>query len=298
VSCRLPPHQNEHDSNPDKSYDIRIKPIPGSKYEYEIHNSSQTQMELNDKKIENKSKSDIDVIYVIGKDSLNNTIVSVNYNKIHIYSKINDDETELDAANAGNSINPAEKLLGILMGANMKATLNSAGEVVSMTGYKEMADQVIANIQSEDPETRIAIQKQWKDFIEQKLVKKNIEEIFGIYPDSAMHIGGTWNSITKEKGDMNFLVKNQYTLQSISDGIAEIESHGQMTADSTSLKYMGFDVNSNLSGSQEGSYEVDIKTGMLKGCKMTANVEGSVQVLGHEVPFKVDIKVEMEGKKI
>jgi hypothetical protein len=212
ISCDLPPHQNGEDNNPDKSYDILIKPAPGSKYEYTIQNSSQTQMELNDKKVENKSKSDIDVIYAIEKDSSNNTVVSVNYNKIHIYSKINDDETELDAANAGNSINPAEKLLGILKSANMKAILNGNGEVVNMTGYKEMADQVIANIQSEDPETRSVIQKQWKDFIEQKLVKKNIEEIFGIYPDSAMHIGGTWNSITKEKGDMNFLVKNQYTL--------------------------------------------------------------------------------------
>ena len=61
---------------------------------------------------------------------------------------------------------------------------------------------------------------------------------------------------------------------------------------------MSFDVNTNLNGSQDGKYEVDIKTGMLKNHKMTANVEGLIQVLGRDVPLKAEIKVEMEGRKI
>ena len=68
-----------------------------------------------------------------------------------------------------------------------------------------------------------------------------------------------------------------------------MESHGKLAADSTSLKWMSFDVNRNLRGTQDGKYEVDIKTGILKNCKMTANVEGSVQVMGHDL--------EGEGRK-
>jgi hypothetical protein len=76
-----------------------------------------------------------------------------------------------------------------------------------------------------------------------------------------------------------------------------MESHGKLAADSTSLKWMSFDVNRNLRGTQDGKYEVDIKTGILKNCKMTANVEGSVQVMGHDLPFRVVINVEGEGRK-
>jgi hypothetical protein len=58
---------------------------------------------------------------------------------------------------------------------------------------------------------------------------------------------------------------------------------------------MGYNVTSDLKGEQQGEYAMDIKTGMLMHCKITATIKGIIQMMGREVAVEIETNVEMAG---
>jgi len=60
---------------------------------------------------------------------------------------------------------------------------------------------------------------------------------------------------------------------------------------------MGYKLNSSLKGFQKGEYEINIKSGMLENCNISANIEGTTQVVGRDIPINIDIKIKMKGSE-
>lgn len=133
--------------------------------------------------------------------------------------------------------------------------------------------------------------------VEQNLVKKNMNQFFDLFPDSSVHVGDKWKFLTKEKDDIAFKTNNSFTLKSVEDGVATLESSGQISSDSTSTNLMGYDVTSTLSGEQKGEYEVDIKAGMPNYIKVSINIDGLIQVNGRDIPFTLKSSVKMRGRQ-
>jgi hypothetical protein len=101
----------------------------------------------------------------------------------------------------------------------------------------------------------------------------------------------------KEEGDINFLVKDFFTLKTVEDGKAIVESAGHISTDSAASSIMGYQLNPNLKGEQKGEYEIDLKSGMMKSCNVSSQIEGTLEVIGREIPITVDIKIKMEGSE-
>ncbi|MDR3668688.1 MAG: DUF6263 family protein, partial [Ignavibacteriaceae bacterium] len=151
-SCKTHPNSDRHydDSKNGQSYALRLNPVPGSQYLYTIHNESEVKMEVGDRKMDNDNKSDVSTVYAIGRDSIGDFIMGMTYEKIHLYVKNNGEESEMDAANAGSSINPVERMLGALQSAHVEARISPAGEVKSVTGYKEIGEKILGQFHAPD----------------------------------------------------------------------------------------------------------------------------------------------------
>ncbi|MGN6600929.1 MAG: DUF6263 family protein [Ginsengibacter sp.] len=293
-SCNIRPGGDRATTSPDKIFQIKINPQAGTNYDYDVSNETDTRFEVNDNTIQNQSNTRYVVNYAIQKDTTGNFDIGINYKKIHIHSKINGQESDLDAGNSPSSTNPIENLLGALTRAKIKAIVNRSGKLIEVQGYKEIASNYFANTNL-DLNSKLAAEKQWQDLVEKTLVKANIQRLFQILPDSAIHIGDRWKTQYKEDGDLNFVVKNSSTLVSIDDGIAAIKSTGRIETDSSATSIMGFPMNSDLKGNQEGNYEMNIKSGMLEDGKITTKINGSLEVLGRQIPLTIDIKIKIEG---
>jgi len=188
-------------------------------------------------------------------------------------------------------------MLGALKSANIVATVSSAGEVKSVSGYQEIANQILSRVDASVTDKAKA-QMQWKQMVEQRLVKKNMDQLFKIFPDSAVHIGDKWKLFAHENEEIGFVVKNFYTLKAINDGVANIESVGQIESDSLASSVMGYEVSSDLKGESDGIYGMDIKTGMLVNCVITTKMEGTLQMAGRDIPIKMETKIKIEGLKL
>jgi hypothetical protein len=254
---------NSEAQGEDNTFKFHLNPTPGSQYYYTISNESNLELEVNDKKMYNQSKSNVGVIYDVKKDSAGNFLLNIRYDKIHLYTKTGDNESDMDADNSKATFNPVEKMLGILKTANIVATINPTGKIVSISGYKELGEQMMAGLNTADITTKNMAQNEWDKVVGEGLVKKNINELFNIFPDSAIKIGDTWKMHSQEKGQIALNVSSDYKLKDINDGVAEVESKGEMTSDKGEVNMMGTSVKGDLQGKQDGEYEIDTKTGML-----------------------------------
>lgn len=99
----------------------------------------------------------------------------------------------------------------------------------------------------------------------------------------------------KEGEDINFVVKDLFTLKSVEDGKAIVESSGHISSDSSAESIMGYQLTSSLKSIQEGEYEVNIKSGMMENCKVSTKLERTLGTLGREIPVTINIKIKMKG---
>jgi hypothetical protein len=186
-------------------------------------------------------------------------------------------ETDEDADQPVNAFDPVSGMLHALKNAKISATVTPAGIVKSITGYQEIEESILSNMNVPDAITRDKIQHQLDQLIGNKLIKANMEQLFKFFPDSAVHIGDQWTSNSKETDGISINVKTTYTLESIDQDKADIKSRSEMTSDNSEADFMGTPVTANLKGYQKGQYEIEITTGMLVKSKLSSNLKGALQ---------------------
>jgi hypothetical protein len=163
----------------------------------------------------------------------------------------------------------------------------------SVTGYQELTDKVMAAFTNADVTTQSIVKSRWQQLIEEGVMKKSIDQLFDLFPDSAVQVGDQWTLKSTQKGEISMNITTTYTLEEISDGKAVISSKSKLTKDPSATMVMGFSLTGDLDGNQTGESEVDIKTGMLVKSKMSGTIKGKLQLMGREVPISIKNNVTM-----
>lgn len=297
TSCKINPDSDRNYADRSKIYKLHLAPTAGSKYYYNVSNQSEILVEANNENAKSVNKSTAGISYEIKKDTSGNSLFSIHYDKLHIYTKKGDIETDADASNASTSIDPLEKMLGDLTGAEMSATVNSKGDIISITGYREIGNKIFSDLNFADQETKNIARQQWEKVVGDGIIKNNMNEMFRIFPDSAVHPGDTWKLSSNQSG---FQVKNTYKLKTINNDLAIVESEGIISASDSSFSDLTGLANlpGEFQGDQAGEYEIESKTGMLLIAKIKATIKGTITLAGNEIPISVRTSVNIEGRRI
>src|SRR5882724_6441270 len=210
VSCKTGPNSDKQYAgiNGTNVFQLRLNPAESSQYHYDISSQTEIHLEVDDKKVDNINKTDVGANYDIGKDSAGNYLLNIKYDKIHLYTKNGENEKDIDADNSGFSMDPVEKMLGVLKDAKIVAIVNTVGESKSVTGYKELGEKIIEGMNAKDMNEKNLMQSQWDKAIGEGIVKKNVDQLFKMFPDSAVHVGDKWKLNSTEEGDFKFNIKN------------------------------------------------------------------------------------------
>lgn len=286
----------------DKKYSLDLKIKAPLKYYYNISNETETIFEVNDKKFDNKNNSDIGMKYEMQPaDSNGNIVIKITFDKFHTIIKNQDNETDIDADNAANSENPVEKFIGGIKGSSVEVTINKKGEVSSERGIKELTDNLINRMDMPDAASRFQLQKQVSAIMGGSFIKTNVEIGFKMLPDTPVFAGDTWKKKNiQELSGLKLNAITNYTLTSITDGLASIESTGEInsTGDLNTNIMGGYKIESDIKGKQEGYFEVEVNTGLLLKEESATSIKGEMDILGKSVPLTIKIKRKVEGKKL
>lgn len=284
------------DLNDKNMYRLRVSPPSNAHYYFNIENESDITVEAESKEIENINKSEVGLSYSMQKDSSGNLWLTMKYDKIHLYSKSGDKETEIDAANASETVNPMERMLGLLKAAEIKATITPHGEVSNIIGYKELGEKVIGEFDANDEYGKKMARAQWEQMVGQGLIKKNIDQLFKMFPDSAIRVGDKWKIQSEKEGELGLEAQTSYQLKAINNDIALIHSEGKLESSGTQTNLAGLQAMADLKGTQDGEYKIETKTGMLLQSQQKADIEGVVQTMGRQLPIRVKVSVKMKRK--
>ena len=256
-------------------------------------------MEVQDKPLYNVNKSAVGISYFTDRDSAGNLILHTVYEKIHFHSKNGDTETDLDTEHTGESKDPVEELLGILKNDTITVVVSPMGETRSIRGYEEMKTRLLNKISAGgNAYLRSTAEKQFDQRIKEGLIKNTMQQFLNIFPDSAVHVGDRWKINTTQQDQLKLNISSSFQLKDIVDGRATIISQGDVTSAGSSGVISGYDYTADLKGQQHGQFEIEIATGMLLNSSISSDIEGSLSVMGREVPVKLHTAIKMEGKKL
>lgn len=278
-------------------YQYYLHPAMGRKYYYTINSETQTKLEVNDKKIEMVNKSDMGLVYEVIKDSSTNFVLKLSYNRLRMVIQKSDEEDKvIDADTPPNGRTMIENLLSSIKGSSVFLTIDTKGNITNVSGNKEISDKILAMAEPGVPKQ--LVQQLLNKFTGDGFIKDNIKDGFALFPDTTLFIGSSWNRKNTQAGEISFETNAKYTLASISDNIAEIETEGQISSAKNNISnIMGQQVTTDLTGEQNGKYKTDITTGMLILGKTNTSVKGTIQVQGREVPISIKLKKEIVLKQ-
>jgi hypothetical protein len=297
-SCKTQPKSSrENDAyDPNKMYKLQLNPPVGSSYYYDITNESEMEVEIDDKKTGNETKTTTGLSFKIDKDSTGGFSFTMQYDKLKYYSKTGDREVNVDAANATGSFDPIEKTLGAVKNTSMVAMISPSGEVKSINGYKELGDKIIAGFAPGDETGKATARLQWEKQVGSGMIKNNMRQLFKIFPDSMVHLRDTWRLTSEQEGEVSLMVKSTFTLKAINNDIAIISVTGNITSDAEGSENV--QMTTALKGEQEGEFQMETKTGMLISCNMKATMNGTINVMGREVPVMIKTRLKMNGRRL
>ncbi len=298
LSCRAQSHSDRGytDGDENKVYRLRLNPLGGTKYDYDFSNQSEFKLDVDGKKVDNSNNTEAGISYFIAKDSSGDLILHMQYSKIRLHSKTGDNESNMDATNAAISTDPTERMLGFVKDAKITAVLSPVGEVKSMTGAKEIIGRFMDQLSVGDASTRKVVQEKWNTLVDGNLIAGNMQQLFRIFPDSGVRVGDKWKLTSRQKDEFALKEKNDYRLTAIHEGVAYIESEGEITSDSSVITMMGYQVVPDLKGKQHGDYQMEMSTGMLLSATITNSVEGTIQVQARDIPVTIENSVRIKRK--
>ena len=300
LSCHFLPMSDKQSTflDAEKLFYLKLNPDNGSNYVYNFTNTSIVLTKVNEKEIESTNKLTIDVDYSISKDSAGSFLLAMKYNNVIIYTKNQDAENTIDMATAGLTGNPVENVLQMLKGANIVAEVKPNGEVMYVKGYKELAETILNSLGEGSANDRRIVQAQLEQTVERGMIKSGLEQLFKLFPDSAIHVNDRWKLEKSQDDQIGLKSKASFKLKEVEDSVAYIVSEGGILSDGTPLNLAGQAVKANLKGTQHGSYQINRFTGMLIESEVTADVEGDIEVMGKIIPISIKSTLKARGIRI
>ncbi|HWB27829.1 MAG TPA: DUF6263 family protein [Chitinophagaceae bacterium] len=185
------------------------------------------------------------------------------------------------------------KIFGALKGGQFVFTMNGDGKIGEITGIREMTDKIIAGMTSVD--TSVARTSLDKAFNEENF-KQNLQQSFAMYPGKPVKPGDSWSkSIEMNSNGMPMKLDNTYTLKSVEGDSIKVDVVSKITAGGSAMMQ---GMNLDITGDMKGINTFDKATGMPTSGDDNMKMDMKMKMQGQEVPMKMDIKVEITGKKL
>jgi hypothetical protein len=270
----------------------------GARYYYNITNTTVINFEVNGSKAENTNSVKAGLIYEVLKDTAGGFLIKMTYDNFDVEIKTPDSEKKMTTDNGPNSIDPVEKMLSLLKGSYLLVTIDGKGHVTGVSGYKELTEKIMNGITLQNEADRQTMYKQLQEMFGEKFIKNNMEQGFGVLPDTAVYVGDSWTKKLTQLAGIKLKVNSTYKLASLKDNIAGIDATADINDADSNVNLMGYQANVNLQGSEEGSYKADMNTGMLISGNSEIWLKGTVQIQFRDVPLSIKEKKVITVKRI
>ena len=184
------------------------------------------------------------------------------------------------------------KAMSNLIGKSFLMYINEEGNVEKVAGLAEIIGGV------EGPQSELLKQS----FGDSSMIQ-NMNQITNIYPNKKVTIGDTWVKTFSGPiaGMMQSEATSNFALSEVTGDIATLEVDGQMgfsklTGGGANPMLQGAEF--NLNGTQRGTMEVDIASGLPMQTKLKQDISGNLAIQGMQIPMSITSDITITGKRL
>ena len=206
-------------------------------------------------------------------------------------------QIDYDSSNPppADALHPMVKGFAALVGESFWMDLTPQGQPTRIEG----ADQLVARVaEKTDPMLENQLKQQFGD----QALKEMMEQMMGIYPDQPVAVGDSWSKKMVITKGLPMVMNNTWTLKSRQDGVAfiDVQSNLEPNPDAPALRMGPAKVKQQLSGTQQGSIEMDEATGWVLRSTVDQELSGDLAVEGGPqamtIPMSVESQIRVEGQ--
>lgn len=214
----------------------------------------------------------------------------------HVYCKLESPLTafEFDSANPGGAAPMIAGILRGLVGKKLTLIMTASGQVIEIVGAEETLSAMLSGI---DPGQRAQMEASMKD----QFSKESLEENFGglaAYPDYPVAVGESWTTKQTRVGSAPLKVIATYTLRERNTGVSFIDVSSAVTSSPEPVVSGAAKIVYGLSGTQQGTMEVNEQTGLATHAQVEQRVEGDMKIESNGsviiVPITIKSSIEYE----
>ena len=267
--------------------DLGFKPAIGSKYRMTINSSQNMDRKSNGEKVQIANVADYTLLYESTKSQGDFTTVKMIFEKMKTVDKSMGSEAVMDSDN-NDTIDPISKIIASIRGAEFTMDINRQGEVKNMRGMDGLNQKMVAAAGKDlSPEQATQMSESLKSVMSDDMLRSMTEQSFKIFPYKKVKVGESWIASSRTKSIIDMILTTTYTLQKIENGIATLSVSSVITADGAEKTMDGQRVQQTLTGSQTGTMEVELASGMTMNANINQKSNGRLST--DSLQMKIDI---------
>ncbi len=240
-----------------------------------------------------KQSTGFDMLYKVTAVNGNSRDVDVTYDRVRLSTNATGKELKWDSRDtAGND--PAFAVMGAMTGKSFQITVARDGQIERVTGFTELLNGLIGD--PTDP-TAALMRQQLEPLFSDAAVRQTLEQNTHIYPDQPVKKGDTWErTMTSSMGPIVLTIHNTYRLEKATSTHATVSVKGDITGATGATPVEGMQV--HLKGTQTGTLNMEIATGMVEKMNYTQNIDGAMEIQNMKVPMKIQTTGTVSGSGV
>lgn len=290
AACLLLACNNKH--NNDEAITLKFNLPPGKTYDYNLDMNMAMKGNVNGQPLDLHNTMATGYHFTSVSDSAGWKKMQAAISRIAMNINSNGQKVNYDSDKPGDTsdvtTHTMAQVLGAITNAQFYFTINSKGEIGSVTGIDDMMQHAMSSVNSP---AGVAMASGISSSFSEDNFKQNLQQSFNMYPDKPIKPGDTWtNTTTMNNQGAQMKMDNNYTLQSVTDSVANIKVNSKITAPGSGAA-MG------LNGTMTGIMKFDIPTGVAIDGDLNMNLNMTMNTGGQITPMSTDIKMKITGKK-
>lgn len=218
---------------------------------------------------------------VTDADAQGNATVSVRYDAVAFHATMpGGGAVDYDSAQPRNGQSPpVASTLAALVGQGYSMVVTPEGTIAKVEGLPKMLESVLSRINLPEGPLRMAAERSVRQQLDEANLKQSLGDIFAPFPDHPVAVGQSWVRTREVRQGFPLKLETTYTLEKRDQGVATVKIAGSVaTLPNAAMDAGPVKMNYSLKGKQDGSLEIDERSGWTRESKLTQDLSGSATV--------------------
>lgn len=279
-------------ANAQKSYVLKQNFPIGKTYDFTLISDQIINQQMAGKKLSISQNIGTEYSFDIRNGEGLEKDIEVTYKRIFMKSNGMGNQMAMDSEDADTT---KENSFRGLKGASFHMVMLPNGGIKSLTGVEKMVANMVSRMNVDSAKAANIKASLSQQFSEEGM-KQTLESSLKIYPDKSVKIGESWTVDTKMQLNMPVETITNYTLKEVKDNIAYLNINGTLLSKG-SFESMGNKIDTDLTGTNVGDAQLDLKTGLILKSHLRMELSGKMQTGGQNIDFELQGINKIEGKE-